>query len=128
MYHFFWDTRYLNAPCKPQSQWLTIACWASFSPAILLPPFPPPPPPGGVGNELINWPAPRHYCQTPVQSPSFSFRLGVDNNNHHQSIAEESILEVLNLTHRLIPSSLLPSPTDINPIRLEGLCVFSYCS
>ena len=38
----------------------------------------------------------------------------------HQNIAEESILEVLNLTHRLIPSPLLPSPTDINPIRLGG--------
>ena len=78
------------------------------------------------------------YCQTPVQSPSFSFRLGVDfvfplsqeqeQEQPHQNIAEESILEVLNLTHRLIPSPLLSFPTDINPIRLGGLCVFSYCS
>ena len=76
------------------------------------------------------------YCQTPVQS--LKSRLGVDfvfplsqeqqqeqqeqqqEQQPHQNIAEESILEVLNLTHRLIPSSLLPSPTDINPIRLGG--------
>ena len=85
------------------------------------------------------------YCQTPVQS--LESRLGVDfvfplsqeqqqqqqeqqEEQPHQNIAEESILEVLNLTHRLIPSSLLPSPTDINPIRLGGggLSVFAYCS
>ena len=33
----------------------------------------------------------------------------------HQYIPEGSILEVLDLTHRLIPSPLPPSPTDINP-------------
>ena len=82
-----------------------------------------------------------NFCQTPVQS--LKSRLGVDfvfplsqqeqqqqEEQPHQNIAEESILEVLNLTHRLIPSSLLPSPTDINPIRLggAGLYVFAYCS
>ena len=57
------------------------------------------------------------YCQTPVQS--LESRLGVDfvfplsqqeqqqEEQPHQNIVEESILEVLNLTHRLIP----PQPT-----------------
>ena len=54
---------------------------------------------------------PTTFCQTPVQSPSFSFRLGVDfvsplsqeqqqeqkqQEQPHTNIAEESFLEVLN--------------------------------
>ena len=62
------------------------------------------------------------YCQTPVQSPSFSFRLGVDfvfplsqeqqqqEEEPHQNIAEGSILEVLNFTHRLMPLNPTPLP------------------
>ena len=37
------------------------------------------------------------------------------NKNPHQNIPEWSILEVSNLTHKLIPSPLPPSSTDINP-------------
>ena len=50
-----------------------------------------------------------NFCQTPVQSPSFSFRLRVvfgfplsqeqqqEQQKPHQTIAENSILEVVNL-------------------------------
>ena len=78
------------------------------------------------------------YCQTPVQS--LKSRLGVDfvfplsqeeqkeeQEQPHQNIAEESILEVLNLTHRLIPSPVHPSPKDINPIRLWGGGPMCFC-
>ena len=57
--------------------------------------------------------------QSNVQA--LAFGLGVDfvfplsQDQPHQNIQEGSILEVLNLTHKLIPSPLPPSSTDINP-------------
>ena len=53
------------------------------------------------------------FCQTPVQSlksrlgVDFVFPLSQEHQEHqepHQNIAEERILEVLYLTHRLVPT------------------------
>ena len=81
-------------------------------------------------NFKVKFLRPSWICQIPVQSPSFSLRLGVDfisplsqqeqqqQEEPHQNIPEENILEVLNLTQRLIHSS---PPTDNNPTPIVNV-------